>query len=145
MLAFEFVAVLAAAVFAGAAIYISLVEHPARMECGTKLAATEFGPSYRRAAVMQSVLAIVSAAAGIGAWLQSASLSWLAGAALIFAVVPFTLIAIMPTNQKLLSPELDLASNAARRLLERWGTLHAFRSALSFVATVIFLASMIWR
>ena len=123
MLAFEFVAVLAATLFAGAAIYINIVEHPARMECGTELAAAEFGPSYRRAAVMQAVLAIVSAVAGIGAWLQGGSLTWIAGAALIFAVVPFTLIAIMPTNRKLLSPELDRTSNAARRLLEHWGAL----------------------
>ena len=48
MLAFEFVAVLAATLFAGAAIYINVAEHPARMGCGTELAATVFGPSYRR-------------------------------------------------------------------------------------------------
>ena len=39
--------------------YITLVEHPARMQCGTLLAATEFGPSYKRAAVMQAALAVV--------------------------------------------------------------------------------------
>jgi hypothetical protein len=94
---------------------------------------------------MQGILAIVSAIAGVGTWLQGASWVWLAGAALIFAVVPFTLIAIMPTNRKLLNPKLDRASDGARRLLEHWGTLHAFRSALSFIAAVIFVASLIWR
>jgi hypothetical protein len=54
MLAFEFVALLPATLFAGAAIYVTLVEYPARMQCGTELAATVFGPSYRRAAVMQA-------------------------------------------------------------------------------------------
>ena len=44
----EFVAGLACALFSGAAVYLSLVEHPARMECGVELAATEFAPSYRR-------------------------------------------------------------------------------------------------
>jgi len=43
--------------FTGAAVYISLVEHPARMECEVELAATEFPPSYRRASVMQAILA----------------------------------------------------------------------------------------
>jgi len=43
----EFVAVLACSLFAGAAVYISLVEHPARMECGLEIAATELAPSYR--------------------------------------------------------------------------------------------------
>ena len=68
MLAFQFVAVLAALLFSGAAIHINLAEHPARMECGTQLAATVFGPSYRRAAVMQIILALAATIAGISAW-----------------------------------------------------------------------------
>lgn len=57
-LAAEFLATLACSVFAGAAVYITLVEHPARMACGIEIAATEFSPSYRRATVMQASLAI---------------------------------------------------------------------------------------
>jgi hypothetical protein len=41
----EFVSVLSCALFTGAAVYINLVEHPARMQCGVELAATEFAPS----------------------------------------------------------------------------------------------------
>src|SRR5206468_5807429 len=48
--------VLACGLFTGAAVYISLVEHPARMKCGVELAATEFAPSYRRATIMQANL-----------------------------------------------------------------------------------------
>ena len=55
----EFVAVLACSLFTGAAVYLTLVEHPARMECGVEIAATEFPPSYRRASVMQATLAAV--------------------------------------------------------------------------------------
>ena len=39
MLAFQFVAVLAATLFSGAAIYINVAEHPARMGCGTAIVA----------------------------------------------------------------------------------------------------------
>jgi len=76
MLAFQFVAVLAALLFSGAAIYINLAEHPARMECGTQLAATVFGPSYRRAAVMQIILALAATIAGISAWFLGAPRLW---------------------------------------------------------------------
>jgi hypothetical protein len=50
----KFLTTLFCGLFAGAAIYVNLVEHPARMECGPELAATEFGPSYPRATVMQA-------------------------------------------------------------------------------------------
>ena len=53
----EFVAVLSCSLFTGASVYISLVEHPARMQCGVEIAATELPPSYRRATVMQATLA----------------------------------------------------------------------------------------
>jgi hypothetical protein len=142
MPALQFVAILAATLFSGAAIYINLAEHPARMECGTELAATVFGPSYRRAAVLQVALALTATIAGIGAWFTGAPLSWLAGALLIFAVVPFTLIAILPTNRKLLDPALDRSSEATHRLLQHWGRLHAVRSILALAASVIFLSSV---
>src|SRR5438309_9576691 len=100
----QFIAIVACSLFAGAAIYVSLVEHPARMECGTELAATAFGPSYRRAAVMQVSLALLATIAGCGAWVTGASVAWFVGALLIFAIVPFTLVVIMPTNKKLLDP-----------------------------------------
>jgi uncharacterized membrane protein len=141
---FQFVAVLAALLFTGAALYINLAEHPARMECGTELAATVFGPSYRRAAMMQVILALTATVAGIGAWFMGAPREWLVGAGMIFAVMPFTFIAIMPTNRKLLDPALDRSSQAAHRLLENWGRLHAVRTILSLMASVLFLSLLIW-
>jgi hypothetical protein len=52
--AFEFIATLCAALFAGAALYINLVEHPARMGLETRIAALQWAPSYKRATWMQS-------------------------------------------------------------------------------------------
>jgi hypothetical protein len=138
----EFVASLCTALFAGASLYINLVEHPARMECGTALAAAEFGPSYRRATVMQASLAVAAFLTGIWAWWLNSIGAWLVGGILIGAVVPFTLIAILPTNKKLLDPLLDRNSELARTLLKKWGRLHAVRTVLSVVALVIFLAGM---
>jgi uncharacterized membrane protein len=138
-LAFEFAATLCTGLFSGAALYITLVEHPARMQCGTLLAATMFGPSYRRAAVMQALLGAIAFAAAVGAWLSTALVAWLAGGVLIMAVIPFTLIVILPTNQKLLDASLDRNSDAARQLLTRWGRLHAARTVLSMAAFMVFL------
>lgn len=137
----EFVATFCTSLFAGAALYISLVEHPARMECGTPLALTEFGPSYRRATLMQASLAVTAFVAGVGAWLLSSRGAWLVGAIVIVAVVPLTLIVISPTNKKLLNPSLDPDSDDARQLLQRWGRLHSLRTMLSLAATAILLSN----
>jgi hypothetical protein len=141
----EFVAVLLCSLFTGASVYINLVEHPARMECGTELAATEFAPSYRRATAMQATLAAVGLLASVAAWLTGATFWWLVGGLLLGAVIPFTLIVILPTNKQLLSPTLDRGSEQTERLLARWGRLHAVRSVLSAVALLLFLYLVIFR
>src|SRR5687767_2796973 len=127
------VAILACGLFAGAAIYINLVEHPARLSCGTEIAAKQWAPSYKRATVMQASLAVTAGLAGAGRWVQSHDPLWLCGALAILAVVPFTLLVVLPTNQKLLEPGRDLASDGTRQLLEAWGWLHAVRSLLSLI------------
>ncbi|MGH9554368.1 MAG: DUF1772 domain-containing protein [Terriglobales bacterium] len=132
-------ATLATGLFAGAALYINLVEHPARMSCGTVLAVTQFAPSYKRGAVMQVSLALLAFLSAIAAWWMDAGRGWLIGGLLIVAVIPFTLLVILPTNKKLLDPALDKDSNEAQRLLVRWGRLHAVRTGLSLGALVVFL------
>jgi len=135
----QLVAVLACTLFTGAAIYITLVEHPTRMGCDTRTAATVWAPSYKRATRMQAPLAVVSLIGALGAWLLGDGVPWLVGAVLIGSVVPFTLIVIRPTNDRLLAPGRDLASDETRALLQRWGRLHAVRSVLSSLASLLFL------
>ena len=133
-------ATLAAGVFAGAAIYITAVEHPARLACGSEAAVREFAPSYHRATLMQAPLALVGCAAGIVAGWQRSDLVLAIAATLLGAVVPFTLAIMLPTNKRLLNPALDARSPAALALLVRWGRLHAVRSVLGGASFVIFLA-----
>lgn len=133
----ELVALLCTGLFAGAAIYVSLVEHPARLECGPALAIAEFGPSYRRGAVMQASLAIVGCLAAVAGWTQGSATSVLISGLLLGVAVPFTLIAILPTNKRLLDAGLDRGSPEAAALLARWGRLHAVRSVVSGVAFLL--------
>ncbi|HEX9704302.1 MAG TPA: DUF1772 domain-containing protein [Gemmatimonadales bacterium] len=135
----QLLATLCAGLFAGAAVYISLVEHPARMECGTELAATEFPPSYRRATVMQASLAVLGFLFATVAWLTGASVWWLAGGAILLSVAPFTLGVMMSTNKQLVDPDLDRTSARAAHLLSRWARLHAVRVVLSLIALPVFL------
>ncbi len=138
----ELIATLAAGLFTGASIYINLVEHPARMGCGTDAALAEWAPSYKRATVMQASLGAVGFLSAIGAWILRAGTLWLLGGVLFGLVIPFTLIVILPTNRKLLSPSLNTESSEARALLDRWNRLHAVRSVLSFASFVVFLLAL---
>ncbi len=135
---FEFIATLASGLFTGAAVYINLVEHPARMACGTRLAATEFGPSYHRAKAMQASLAAIGFVAATIAWFMGSSSWWLVGGAFLVSVIPFTLIAIMPTNKKLLHPDLDRESELTASLLAKWNRLHSVRTLLGLISFLIF-------
>jgi hypothetical protein len=131
-----------AGLFAGAAIYITAVEHPARLSCGTPLAVREFAPSYHRATLMQVPLAATGCMTGSWSAWQFGD-AWVAlGAVLLIAVVPFTLVVILPTNKQLLDPALDPVGERAAALLARWGRLHAMRVVLSSAAFAIFLARL---
>jgi len=133
---------LCAGLFAGASLYINLVEHPARVSCGTEFALREFAPSYARAAIMQATLALVGLGFGVLAWLAQRDPLILTGAILLGSVVPYTLIVMMPTNQHILHPALDATAPEKLRLLARWGRLHAVRTALSCIAFLLLLTRL---
>ena len=135
----EIIAALASGIFAGAALYINIVEQPARLSCGVELAVTQWRPSYKRGAAMQAPLAAIGSIAAIVSWWFDRRFVWLAGGLLLLFIIPFTLIVIRPINKRLESRELDLRSEEAGHLLRRWGRLHAVRSILSIAAFVLFL------
>ncbi|SRR5258706_9750593 len=137
--ALEILATLASGLFAGAALYVNVAEHPARMELEMHAAVSQWAPSYKRATWLQAPLAVLSFLTGGAAWILGAGIGWLWGAILIGAVVPFTFIAIMPTNHKLLDPARDSNEPETRALLNKWSQLHGVRTALSIVAFAVYL------
>ena len=138
----ELLATLSAALFAGAAVYINVVEHPARMSLGTAAALAEWRPAYQRGTRMQAPLAIIGLLMAVAAWATGAGSAWLAGGLLLGAVVPFTLVVAFPINKQLLRPDMDRDLDRARLLLERWNRLHAVRTLLSIAALVLFLLQL---
>ncbi len=135
----ELMATVSSGLFTGAAIYINAVEHPARRQGGTQLALTEFAPSYHRATIMQVALAVVGCVSSLLAWRSRADARWLLGGGLLVAVIPFTAVAILPTNKQLLDPATANDVDLAEQLLARWGRLHAVRSVVSFASFVWFV------
>ncbi len=135
----EVVATLSSGLFTGAAAYINLVEHPARMQAGTRVALAEFAPSYKRATVTQVSLAVAGFLSALAAWRSRSDAWWLIGGGLLVSVIPFTALAILPTNKQLLDPATANDSDLVEELLTRWGKLHAVRSLLGLTSLLIFL------
>jgi hypothetical protein len=131
-----------AGLFAGAALYVTAVEHPARLSCGSALALREFAPSYRRGTRLQASLAAAGFLLSIGGWYQTRLIWVLIGGLVLGAVIPFTLLIILPTNHRLLDPLLGPDSPEAGSLLRRWGHLHAVRTVLGIVAFLILLVGL---
>jgi Domain of unknown function (DUF1772) len=130
-------ALVAAAAFAGAALYVGFVEHPARLVLDPGCQLRQWRPSYRRATRMQGGLALAATALGLLAWTGTGDPRWGLGAALALANWPYTLLAIMPTNRALLATaESD---PAVAPLMRRWIRLHAVRSGLGLAAVAAFL------
>jgi len=128
-----------AAIFTGAAVYVSLCEQPARLQLDERALLTEWKPSYKHGAAMQAPLALIGAVLGFVAWWQAGDWRWLAGAIVIISAWPYTLLVIKPTNDRLLATDPHSAGPQVRALIEKWGWLHAGRSAIGVLTTVLFL------
>ena len=132
-------ALMTAAWFAGAAIYVNIAEQPARLTLDDRALLAEWKPSYAHGLVMQASLAVISGLLGLLAGWLTRDWRWAVGAVLILANWPYTLFVIKPVNNSLNAIPNDQADGKSRVLIETWGRLHAVRSALGAAAALAYL------
>lgn len=138
----EFVSVFCSGVFFGAALFISWAQHPATLSVGPAFAGRFFSLMYRRAAPLQSTLAALGSASSLWAWWRGSGGLWFLGGILLFAVIPFTFVRMMPVNDQLLALRSEAEAGEAEPLLRRWGLLHAIRTVLSGAAFAVELSAL---
>jgi hypothetical protein len=134
-------ALIAAALFAGAAFYVSVVEQPARLALNDRALLAEWKPAYKRGYAMQAPLALLGCLLGVVAWWQTGNWMWLLGAAILVSNWPYTLLVIKPTNDELMGTAPDRAGPGSRDLIRRWARQHAARTILGLLSTFVFLTA----
>lgn len=133
----------AAALFTGAAFYINAVEHPARLALADGPLLAEWKPAYKRGTVMQGSIAVAGFVLGAAAFALTQQVLWLVGALLMIANWPYTYLAIMPTNRRLMATAPAAAGAATREMIGRWELLHRGRTALGAAATLAFAVAAV--
>jgi hypothetical protein len=127
-----------AAAFTGAALYINLVEQPARLALDDSALLSEWRPSDRRGFAMLASLALIAAALALTAYFQTQDVRWLIGAIIIIASWPYTFFAMVPMNNRILTITAA-ESGAARELVRTWGLLEYGQTAIGLVGCGVFL------
>jgi hypothetical protein len=135
-------ALVAAAVFTGAAFYVNFAEQPARLGLDDRSLLAQWKPAYKRGYIMQASLAILGFLLGLLAWWATGKAAFAIGALLIVANWPWTLLGMLPTNTALMTTDLTEAGAATRALLLKWNRLHAVRTALGGLAVAAFLVAL---
>lgn len=133
-------ALIGASVFAGAAVYVTVAEQPARLALDDRALLVQWKPSYKRGFLMQASIALVAFVLGAIAWWQSDHPAFLIGALLLLAGWPWTILVMMRTNKAILAIQPAEAGPQSRALIGKWGRLHLARVAFGVLGTI----AMLW-
>lgn len=148
----DLVAILSSCLFCGAALYISAVEHPARMQMPIREAARQFGKSYPRAAIVQptyialtciaSATKCLKASSGVQTGLSRSKQAHSLNLVLMAGCLIWTVAVMLPGNKALLKAERE-SDVSVKRLLQSWGRQHALRTIASLVSSIVLLSACI--
>jgi hypothetical protein len=127
-----------AAAFSGAALYINMVEQPARLALDDNALLSEWRPSDRRGFALLASLALISAVLGLATYFETQDLRWLIGAVIVILSWPYTFFAMVPMNNRILAVS-GSDTSAARELVRVWGLLEYGQTAIGLVACAAFL------
>ncbi|HLH13109.1 MAG TPA: DUF1772 domain-containing protein [Methylovirgula sp.] len=132
----------AASAFLGAALYIDIVEQPARLRLDSPSSIREWTPSYRRGFIMLAVLSVVSAILAYVDFSRSGNVLWTIGGVLIVASWLYAYFVMAPVNIWLSSLPPNAPAATVRELMVDWGLLEWGQSAIGFGAWLLYLAAL---
>ncbi len=128
-----------AGAFTGASLYVNYVEQPARLALTDDALIKEWEPSDHRGFIVLAGLAALAALFGFIAFRELEDIRWLFGALVAIASWPYTYLAIVPLNNRILALIGADAAHEARKVISLWGRLEIGQTALGLLATLIYV------
>jgi hypothetical protein len=136
-------ALIVAASFTGAAIYLGAVELPSQTVLDDRAQLMQWRRSYRRGVRMQAPLSALGFVLGMLTWALEGGWVWALGGALSIAIWPYSILVMLPIIHALQARDPDAAGPETRALVGRFNRLHIVRIGLGLGATLVFfLASL---
>ena len=130
-------------IMAASALYINLVEHPARMQIDdVKSLHRQWKAGFDRAKLLMVGVSLIPICGGIAAYAinHSRGKPWLIGGGMLALNVPYTLLVIMPRSIQPIS-DCNVVERkdpvVVKDTVDKWNTLHTVR-------TVVDLAAFAW-
>jgi hypothetical protein len=127
-----------AAGFTGAALYLNIVEQPARSGLDDRALLSEWRVSDRRGFALLATLALIAAVLALLAYFETQDVRWLVGALIVIASWPYTFFAIVPVTNRILALTPSDAPQV-RASVRVWGLLELGQTAIGVVACLVFL------
>jgi len=136
---FGSLALAAAGAFTGASLYLNYVEQPSRMKLGDEALIKEWEPSDHRGFILLAGLAIATGLFGFIAYRELNDIRWLFGALVTLGSLPYTYLAIVPLNDRILGLIGAEGAHEARDTIRLWGLLELGQTAIGVAAILIFV------
>ena len=133
----------AACAFVGAALYINVVEQPARLTLNARAMVREWTPSNRRGFVMLSALAIASSVLAYADYARTSDVRWIIGGTIMLATWAYAYFVILPVNIWLVALEQGGSALTLRELMRDWGLLEWGQTAIGLWASGVFAWALI--
>jgi hypothetical protein len=122
-----------ASAFLGAAIYIGLVEHPARLTLGARAMVREWAVSDHRGTILLTALSLGSAVLAFVQYRLGGDVRWIIGGLAILSSWPYEYYVLVPVSIWLCAVPPE-KSAPARKLMRDWGLLEWGYALIGLVA-----------
>jgi hypothetical protein len=132
-----------ASAFLGAAVYVNIVEQPARLALGPHAMIREWAPSNRRGSILLATLSVIASILALVHYGRTGDARWILGGLVILASWPYAIFIMVPVNIWLCTLPPNKARTAIRELMRDWGLLEWGQTAIGLGACCLFAWALV--